>query len=177
MADYRRCFYCNICCACHYLQHKEKEKAAGAAAGQLVTPEGAAGALSRFEGAIPQMSNAHRFDFMERTNAKIVVMFPSVGMPDRGKTMDDIVADREPFAILNEGTRTATNLRTRQQAHVGTVYGEFGGLVISGWDFDLNQVHLLRFKDTPSAINYLRGKFPALQFQPPEFYERPALPE
>lgn len=45
-------------------------QAAGASAGQLVTPEGAAGALNKFEGAIPQMSNAHRFDFTERTGAK-----------------------------------------------------------------------------------------------------------
>lgn len=41
-------------------------------AGRMMTPEGNASALSRFEGSVPTMSNAHRFGFEERTDAKTI---------------------------------------------------------------------------------------------------------
>jgi len=115
---------------------------------------------------------------LDSDQAPIMVMFPARGIYDRGKTIDDIVSTRKPVALFNTETRIATDLRrTGRQVEVGTVWGHVGGLIIPGWDFDLNQVHIVRFGDVKSALDYLRKTHPDQHYLPAEFYERSALPE
>ena len=114
---------------------------------------------------------------LDRDQAPIMVMFPSRRMYDQGKTIDDVVSTRKPVALFNTETKIATDLRTGRQVEVSTVWGNVGGLIIPGWDFDLNQVHIVRFGDVPSALDYLKSVHPDQHYLPAEFYERRALPE
>ena len=114
---------------------------------------------------------------LDRDRAPVMVMFPAEGMDDRGKSIDEIVSTREPVALFNTKTRLATDLSTGKQMPVGTSQANVGGLRLTGWNFDINQVHIVRFGDVVSALKYLKEKHPDMHYLPAEYYERRALAE